>query len=91
MSREKELLRTMNRLLDARPPGASICPSEVVRAVDPDGWRALMPAIRQVAARAANTGQIIITQGERTVDPSAVMRGSVRGPIRLRRAPRADV
>ena len=33
-------------LLEDRPPDASICPSEVARAISPDGeWRKAMPTV----------------------------------------------
>ncbi|QRF61859.1 DUF3253 domain-containing protein [Variovorax paradoxus] len=78
------------RLLDARRPGASICPSEVARALkgDDHGWRALMPRVRQVAQRLARHGQIEATRGGVVVDAM-----SPGGPIRLtlkRAAPPTD-
>ncbi|MBK8976567.1 MAG: DUF3253 domain-containing protein [Planctomycetes bacterium] len=63
----------------------SICPSQVARALQPDGagWRALMPQVRAVAAWLATTGEIVVTQ--RGVEVDAV---GARGPIRLRRSDR---
>ena len=66
-------------LLRQRPPGATICPSEVARAASPDKWRALMEAVRCAARRLAERNRIEVTQGGHAVDPS-----SFRGPIRLR-------
>jgi hypothetical protein len=71
---------TLLRLIDARAPGASVCPSEAARAVDPGGWRALMPEARAAAARLVARGDAEVTQGGRVVDPA-----SARGPIRVRR------
>ncbi len=68
-------------LLEERQPGASICPSEVARAVSPRGWRAHMAGVRDVARHLARRGHLAITQRGRGVDPDA----AVRGPIRLRR------
>jgi hypothetical protein len=62
----------------ARGPDKSICPSEVARALDPAGWRALMPGVRVAALALAREGRIRITQAGRQVD------GPLRGPIRLR-------
>jgi len=69
-------------LLAAREPTASVCPSEVARAlaVDPAEWRALMPEVRRVAALLAEQGLIRVTRGDATVH--ALSEG---GPIRLRR------
>ena len=44
-------------LLDRRAEAATICPSEVARAADPDGWRALMPEVQRVAATLVAEGR----------------------------------
>jgi hypothetical protein len=68
-------------LLAARSPSASICPSDVARAMATDEkvWRARMPDIRRVAARLAAQGRVKVTRGKEEVD--AVSKG---GPIRIR-------
>jgi len=73
-------------LLGHRAATASICPSDVARALvdEQADWRASMPAVRQVAAQLARKEIIVITQGETTLDPAAID----HGPIRLRRGPR---
>jgi hypothetical protein len=68
-------------LLDARARAATICPSEAARAVDAEGWRALMEPARSAARRLVAAGEVEITQGGRVVDPS-----TCRGPIRIRRS-----
>ena len=75
-----ELERALRALLDARAPTASVCPSEAARAVDPEGWRALMPAAREAAARLADAGEAEVTQGGEVVDVR-----TARGPVRVRR------
>lgn len=75
-SLETEILR----LLDARDPGKTICPSEAARAVFPDDWQGRMEDARRAARRLVDKGEIEITQSGRAVDPS-----TARGPIRLRR------
>lgn len=69
-------------LLDARSASASICPSDVARALasDEDAWRALMPEVRRVAAGLADEGLLRVTRGNAVVDALAP-----GGPIRLRR------
>lgn len=69
------------RLVGAARPGASVCPSEVARALAAGeaAWRALLPAVRRVAGL-AREGQLRVTQRGREVDPLAA-----RGPIRFRR------
>ncbi|MDR5800187.1 DUF3253 domain-containing protein [Caballeronia sp. LP006] len=72
-------------LLGGRAATSSICPSDVARNLvsDEDGWRALMPLVRDVAAQMAREGKVLITQGDVTLDPDAMS----HGPIRLRRGP----
>src|SRR3954452_11007592 len=50
---DARLERAIEELLDQRRPDTSICPSEAARAVDPEGWRELMPAARAAAGRLA--------------------------------------
>ncbi len=75
----------ISQLLDARAANASICPSEVARALAPDHWRELMPHVRTVAAELAAEGALRITQGSVVIEPSEVTAGRTRGPLRLRR------
>lgn len=77
---DRALEAAIARLLDARAAGATICPSEAARAVDPDGWETLMEPARRAARRLVAAGTLEIVQGGRVVDPS-----TARGPIRLRR------
>ncbi|RYF80982.1 MAG: DUF3253 domain-containing protein [Comamonadaceae bacterium] len=69
-------------LLALRKEGATICPSEVARALMPDGgpWRELMPQIRRVAHHLAGCGALSVTRGGLPVD--ATRPG---GPVRLGR------
>ena len=66
-------------LLDERASGATICPSEVARALS-DDWRPLMDEVRAAAAGLVTEGKVEVTQGG-----SVVALASARGPIRLRR------
>ncbi|SFQ02045.1 Protein of unknown function [Geodermatophilus dictyosporus] len=75
------LERAIAALLDVRAPGATICPSEAARAVDPEGWRALMPEARAAAGRLAAAGAVEVTQRGAVVDVA-----TARGPVRVRRA-----
>jgi hypothetical protein len=77
---EGRLERAIGALLDRRRPDASICPSEAARAVDPEGWRKLMPAARAAAGRLAAAGEAEVTQGGEVVDAA-----TARGPLRIRR------
>ncbi len=79
---DAEIVAAIDTLLDARAPDATICPSEVARAlVGASGpWRALMPAIRQAAAGLVHEGRLVITRGGEIVNVDA---GG--GPIRFGR------
>ncbi len=67
-------------LLAARAAGRTICPSEAARRLGgDDGFRALMPLVRDAAAAMVARGELEVTQRGRVVEPQ-----SARGPIRLR-------
>ena len=68
-------------LLGRRAGGATICPSEAAKAVEPDDWRELMEPARSAARRLVAAGDVVITQKGAVVDPS-----TAKGPIRIRRA-----
>jgi hypothetical protein len=74
----------IRRLLDQRARGATICPSEAARLVQPDDWRSLLEPARRAARRLVERGEVEITQGGQVVDPSRA-----RGAIRIRRVSRA--
>jgi Protein of unknown function (DUF3253) len=76
----RALEQAIGTLLDDRRDGVTICPSEAARAVDPEGWRELMPAAREAAARLAAAGDVEVTQRGQVVDV-----GTARGPVRIRR------
>ena len=68
-------------LLAQRAEGKTICPSEAARALGgDDGFRALMPLVRDAARAMVADGEIDVTQKGAVVDLDAA-----RGPIRLRR------
>jgi hypothetical protein len=67
-------------LLASRRPGATVCPSEVARTLEPEGarWRGLMPQVRGVAQQLVQAGRLHVTRGGVPVDATAL-----GGPIRL--------
>ena len=77
------IARTIFELLDRRATHASLCPSEVARAMGGAAWRARMDAVRAVATALACDGRVAITQRGVVLDP----RRPLRGPIRLARPP----
>lgn len=66
-------------LLEERAANASICPSDVARALMADGWRNLMPLVRDVAREMAKEGLVEITQKGKRLSND----GEWRGPIRI--------
>ena len=75
----------MLTLLQSRAAGATICPSEVARALEPVHWRPLMPRVRDVAMTLAAAGEVELRQRGRVVRPFS----EIRGPVRIGFAARA--
>ncbi|MDT9594197.1 DUF3253 domain-containing protein [Nocardioides zeae] len=73
-----DIERTTRDLLARRRDGATICPSEVARALGGEGWRDLMEPVRGVAADLADRGEVVVTQGGETVDVR-----TAKGPVRI--------
>ena len=76
------------RLVAARGPGKTICPSEAARALGgmhPDGWGPLMQPVRKAAVRLAHRGQLVILRKGRPVDPD-----SFKGVYRLALPPAGE-
>jgi hypothetical protein len=72
-------------LLAQRDVGKTICPSEAARALaGAQGFRPLMPVVRDAARVLVAAGRVEVTQRGRPVDLDRA-----RGPIRLRAVSRA--
>ena len=72
--------RAILDLLAGRDPGKTICPSDAARALGgDDGFRPLMPLVREAAGALVAMGRIEVTQRGRPVDLA-----TARGAIRLR-------
>lgn len=76
---DKELEDKIRSLLDARSRDATICPSDVARALSDDAWRDFMEPVRRAARRMVDAGEVEITQKGSVIDPS-----TAKGPIRIR-------
>lgn len=75
------IIAKIDELLGQRAPEATICPSDVARALRPDGdWRALMDPVREVGAAQARAGRLEVRQKGQVVDAA-----QARGPIRYGR------
>jgi len=78
--RRSEAERAILELLAQRDPGKTICPSDAARAMGgDDGFRPLMPVVRDAARALVAEGRIEVTQRGEPVDPDRA-----RGAIRLR-------
>ncbi|HZF43464.1 MAG TPA: DUF3253 domain-containing protein [Sphingomonadaceae bacterium] len=69
-------------LLAERAEGATICPSEAARRIDPVGWRGAMPSVHEAVRGLAGRGAVAVTQGGRVVDAEAAV-----GAYRVRKPP----
>lgn len=56
-------------LLAKVPPGKSVSPEEVARALDPEGWRRQLGRVRAVAVGLARAGRLVITRHGKPADP----------------------
>jgi hypothetical protein len=68
-------------LLATRQDGATLCPSEVARALLPVGghWRELMPQVRQVAQAMVRGHRLSVTRGGVSVDATSPGGGGSTG------------
>ena len=80
---DTDLETSLLALLSARARTATVCPSEVARAVGGEHWRELMEPARAAARRLVARGEVEITQGGRVVDGS-----TAKGPVRVRKVDR---
>ena len=71
---------TILALLGRRDTDATLCPSEVARALvqDEAGWRALMPRVRDVAAALARDDRVRLTRGGVQLTPDDPGPGPLR-------------
>jgi hypothetical protein len=85
---DAELRQAVLDRLALRRPGATLCPSEVARALcaDEAGWRALMPRVREQAARLADDGRLVLTRRGVTVTRETLH----QGPLRIGHPPAGD-
>lgn len=79
---EARVAATTRALLRHRAPEATVCPSEVARAVASPGWRHAMDAVRAVAVGLAARGELEVRQRGAVVDAAAA-----RGALRYGRGP----
>jgi hypothetical protein len=65
-------------LLAARAPDATVCPSEVARALVTDDWRAVMPAVHEAVDRLVVDGLVRLSWKGKELPTRA-------GPYRINR------
>ena len=80
---DDRIAETIRAMVEVRAPGTT-CPSDVARIVGGHEWRALMPAVRRVAQRLVEEGDVVVTQKGEPVGPPW------RGPIRIGLPARKD-
>ena len=56
-------------LLARLPPGKSVSPEEVARAVDAETWRRILPQVRATAVGLARQGRLTILRHGKPADP----------------------
>ena len=66
-------------LLGRIPPGKSVSPEDVARAVDPEAWRRQLSRVRAAAVGLARQGRLTITRHNKPADPD-----DFRGVWRMR-------
>lgn len=70
---------TIDNLLARRRPDATVCPSEVARALaSSDDWRSLRASVREAARSLAHAGRVVITQRGQVLLPDKPWRGAIR-------------
>jgi hypothetical protein len=80
--RADRLAAATRALLRHRRPDATICPSDVARAVGGNGWRAILDEARSVVDELRRAGTVRVTQRGKEIDPA-----EARGPVRVGRGP----
>jgi len=59
------------KLLGEIPPGKSLAPEDVARALDAEGWRRILPQVRAAAVGLARQGRLVILRHNKPADPDA--------------------
>jgi hypothetical protein len=59
-------------------PDTSFCPSEVVRRMYPESWRAFLPDVRQKAWELYQEGEILLTQKGKPLEKNKKPTGPIR-------------
>jgi hypothetical protein len=57
------------KLLGEIPPGKSLAPEDVARALDAEGWRRVLPQVRTAAVGLARQGRLVILRHNKPADP----------------------
>jgi hypothetical protein len=60
---------TILGLLSTLEPSKSLAPEAVARAVDPEGWRRVLPQVRPAAVGLARQGRLVILRHNQPADP----------------------
>lgn len=60
---------TIFKLLADIEPGRSLAPEAVARAIDPEGWRRVLPQVRAAAVGLARQERLVILRHNKPTDP----------------------
>jgi Protein of unknown function (DUF3253) len=60
---------TIFKLLSEIEPDKSLAPETVARALDPEGWRRVLPQVRAVAVGLARQERLVILRHNKPADP----------------------
>lgn len=86
MTDAEKIETTMVRMLAQCPPGKTVEPSAIARAVSGphvEEWGPLMQPLRRVAVRLAKEGRVVIYRKGRPADPDDFKGTYKLGPVRL--------
>ncbi|MBP0443954.1 DUF3253 domain-containing protein [Roseomonas sp. SSH11] len=67
------------RQAEACPPGRSLSPSDIAKALYPENWQSILTPVRQAAVALQREGRLEVLRKGKPVPPA-----EVRGVIRLR-------
>ncbi len=65
--------------LAALPPGKSLDPADIAKALQPERWQRLLPQVRSTAVGLARIGKLVILRHNKPADP-----GAFKGVWRMR-------
>ena len=56
-------------MLAKTPPGKSVAPEDVARALDAEAWRRMLPRVKEAAKALSRAGTLVILRHNKPADP----------------------